>query len=43
VGTITRAVEMGVGRKKGFIGLVTGKGDERFKELMAKVRENTGL
>jgi uncharacterized protein (DUF362 family) len=40
---ITRAVEMGVGRKKGLTRLVTGKGDERFKELMAKVRENTGL
>ncbi len=40
---IATAVKIGVGRGKDGIRLVTGDGDEKFKELMGKVRENTGL
>jgi uncharacterized protein (DUF362 family) len=40
---IKRAVETGVGRERGAVGLVTGDGDERFRELMGKVRDYTGL
>lgn len=40
---IKTAVESGVGRGKDSLRLVEGRGDAKFRELMKKVRENTGL
>ncbi len=40
---VATAVKIGVGKGKDGIKLVTGDGDDKFKELMRKVRENTGL
>lgn len=40
---IKTALDLGVGRAKDGLRLVTGEGDERFKELMRVVREETGL
>lgn len=40
---IKRAVELGVGRSKEGIRLLTSKGDEGFRELMREVRKITGL
>ena len=40
---IKRAVELGLGKGKGNIKLILGSGDKNFKELMEKVRKETGL
>jgi hypothetical protein len=40
---IRRAVQLGVGKGKGDIKLVTAQGLDEFKELMNRVRANTGL
>lgn len=40
---IATAVSRGIGSSKNNIKLLEGRGDEKFKELMGKVRENTGL
>src|SRR3989344_3797975 len=40
---IKRAVELGLGKGKGNIKLILGSGDKNFKELMEKVRRETGL
>lgn len=40
---IRRAIELGVGDKKENMKLLTGKGSEEFKKLMAKVRGHTGI
>lgn len=40
---IATAVSRGIGSSKNNIKLLEGRGDEKFKELMKKVRENTGL
>ncbi|OGP10857.1 MAG: hypothetical protein A3G39_09615 [Deltaproteobacteria bacterium RIFCSPLOWO2_12_FULL_43_16] len=40
---IATAVSRGIGSGKNNIKLLEGRGDEKFKELMKKVRENTGL
>jgi len=40
---IKRAVELGLGKGKGNIKLILGSGDKNFKELMEKVRRETGF
>jgi uncharacterized protein (DUF362 family) len=40
---IQRAIELGVGKGKGEIELLTGEGDDFFDSLIQKVRQHTGL
>ena len=40
---IKRALELGIGSRKGDIILKTGEGNRQFQELMKSVREHTGL
>ncbi|OGP21603.1 MAG: hypothetical protein A2054_09185 [Deltaproteobacteria bacterium GWA2_55_10] len=40
---IIRALELGIGRGRGEITLVAGKGGEAFERLVAGIREHTGL
>ena len=40
---IRRAVELGIGKGKGEIELLTGEGDDFFDSLIQKVRQHTGL
>jgi uncharacterized protein (DUF362 family) len=40
---IRKAVELGVGKRRGEIELVTGEGDSSFSQLIRRVREETGL
>jgi uncharacterized protein (DUF362 family) len=40
---IRRAIELGVGKGRGEIELLTGEGDNKFNQLIKRVREGTGL
>jgi uncharacterized protein (DUF362 family) len=40
---ISRAIELGVGKGKGEIKLLTGEGDTHFNQLIKSVKEWTGL
>jgi uncharacterized protein (DUF362 family) len=40
---IRRAIELGVGKGRGEIELLTGEGDSKFNQLIKRVREGTGL
>jgi len=40
---IRRAIELGVGKGKGEIELLTGEGDSNFNQLIRKIKEQTGL
>lgn len=40
---IKRAIELGIGRGKDNIKFISGSGDKKFRELMERVRKETGL
>jgi uncharacterized protein (DUF362 family) len=40
---IRRAIELGVGKGRGEIELLTGEGDSKFNQLIKRVKEGTGL
>ena len=40
---IKRAIELGIGRGKDKIKFISGSGDKKFRELMERVRKETGL
>jgi uncharacterized protein (DUF362 family) len=40
---IKRAIELGIGKGKGEIELLTGEGDGSFHQLIKKIKEETGL
>jgi tRNA threonylcarbamoyladenosine modification (KEOPS) complex Cgi121 subunit len=40
---IKRAIELGIGKGKGEIELLTAEGDDNFNQLIKKIKEQTAL